>query len=114
VSIDPRFERSILAEFALGERRARRREALHSPRALAKRLHPGRRQVAALVLLAVSPPAQGSLLDHVRALSKAPGWPGYLARRVARAAIEDRLGGAPATGDTLTALRLLPDPELAG
>ncbi|HTX31754.1 MAG TPA: hypothetical protein VMD09_10220 [Solirubrobacteraceae bacterium] len=156
MSIDPRFERSILAEFALRERRARRREGSHSPRALAKRLHGGRgelvshlRRVAhavprrfravawlhhaheadvtaralvaagltkdertALTLLAAPRPDQGSVLRCVRALSKAPGAPGYLARVVARAAIEDRLGGAPPTGETLTALRLLPDPEL--
>jgi hypothetical protein len=156
MSIDPEFERSILAEFARRERRARRREGSHSPRALAKRLHSGRgelvshlRRVAhavprrfravawlhhaheakvrsraliaagltkdertALALLVAPLPGQGSVLRYARALSKAPGSPGYLARVVARAAIEDRLDGAPPQGETLTALRLLPDPGL--
>jgi hypothetical protein len=34
VSVDPRFERSLLGEFALRERRARPREESHGPRAL--------------------------------------------------------------------------------
>ena len=53
------------------------------------------------------------LIDRMRALSKAPGSAGYLARVVARAAIEDRLDGALPAGETLTALCLLPDPRLA-
>jgi hypothetical protein len=54
-----------------------------------------------------------SVLHSARALSKAPGRAGYLARVVARAAIEDRLDGARPDGETLAALRLLPDPWLA-
>ena len=42
MSIDPRFERSVVAEFALSERRSRRSEESHGPRALAQRLHRGR------------------------------------------------------------------------
>jgi hypothetical protein len=49
----------------------------------------------------------------MRTLAKAPGSAGYLARVVARAAIEDNLGGSPPAGETLTALCLLPDPRLA-
>jgi hypothetical protein len=157
VSIDPSFERSVLAEFALRERRARRSEESHGPRALAQRLHTGRAEllahlrrvahavprrcravawlhhaheadvtpraliaagltndeVAAIDLLGRPSPRQGSVLRRVRALSTAPGSAGYLARVVARAAIEDRLDGAPPSGETLTALRLLPDPGLA-
>jgi hypothetical protein len=48
VSIDPRLERSILAELALRERRARRQAASHErARALAERLHRGRHQLLA-------------------------------------------------------------------
>jgi hypothetical protein len=78
MSVDPRFERFVLAR----------------PR---------------LVVEAVPT----NLLDHVRALSNAPGSAGYLARVVARAAIEDRLDGTRPLGETLTALCLLPDPWLA-
>jgi hypothetical protein len=159
VSVDPRFERTVLAELALWERRARRRHGSDGARVLAQRLHGDRdellahlrrvvvavprrfRRVAwlhhaheadatprtlrtvgltddelsALELLAAAdltartPP----LLDRMRALSKAPGSAGYLARVVARAAIEDRLNGARPVGETLTALYLLPDPWLA-
>jgi hypothetical protein len=42
VSVDPRFERFVLAEFALRERRARRRDGSHGARVLAQRLHRGR------------------------------------------------------------------------
>jgi hypothetical protein len=42
VSVDPRFERYVLAELALRERRARRRDGLHGARVLAQRLHRGR------------------------------------------------------------------------
>ena len=43
MSIDPRLERSILAELALRERQARRQpEPQQAPRALAERLHRGR------------------------------------------------------------------------
>jgi hypothetical protein len=159
VSVDPRFERFVLAELALRERRARRRDGAHDARVLAQRLHQGRddllahlRRVvqavptrfgrvawlhhaheapvaaralsavgltteerAALELLAAAGCAARALalLDRVRLLSKAPGVAGYLARVVARAAIEDGLDGARPVGETLTALCLLPDPWLA-
>ena len=156
MSIDPGFERSVLAELRLRERRARRRDGLHGARLLAQKLHrgsddllahlrrvahalPGRfravawlhhaheadvtpralaaaglskAEAAAIELLAAPPAPQGSLLQHVRTLSAAPGSAGHLARVVARAAIEDQLDGAHADGETLTALRLLPDPGL--
>jgi hypothetical protein len=159
VSVDPRFERFVLAELALRGRRARRRDGSHGARALAHRLHRGRddllahlrrvaqsvprrfrrvawlhhaheadvtprvlstvgltkEELSALELLAAagsSSPAR-PLLDRTRTLSKAPGSAGYLARVVARAAIEDRLNGARPVGETLTALYLLPDPRLA-
>jgi hypothetical protein len=74
-----------------------------------------REEVAAVDLLAgaAHPTPQRAVLQRARALSKAPGRAGYLARVVARAAIEDRLDGAPPEGETLAALRLLPDPRLA-
>ena len=159
MSVDARFERFVLAELALQERRAHRRDGSHRARVLAQRLHRGRddllehlrrvaqavpsrfrrvawlhhaheadvtphalstaglttEEMSALRLLA----AVGStsralpLLDRMRTLSKAPGSAGYLARVVGRAAIEDRLDGAPPVGETLTALSLLPDPRLA-
>ena len=156
MTIDPSFERSVLAEFRLRERRARGGDELHGARLLAQKLHRGShdllahlRRVAhalptrfravawlhhaheadvtpraltaaglseeeatAIKLLAPAAP-QGSLLQRVRTLSAAPGSAGHLARVVARAAIEDRLDGAQANGETLTALRLLPDPGLA-
>jgi hypothetical protein len=159
VSIDPRFERFVLAELALRERRVRRHDGLQGARVLAQRLHRGRddllahlRRVAhavprrfrpvawlhhaheadvrprtlstvglskdemsALELLAAAGSSSSAhpLLDRIRTLSTAPGSAGYLARVVARAAIEDRLGGARPVGETLTALCLLPDPRLA-
>jgi hypothetical protein len=42
VSVDPRFERYVLAELALRERRARRRDGSHGARVLAQRLQHGR------------------------------------------------------------------------
>jgi hypothetical protein len=160
VSVDPRFERVVLAELALRERRVRRRRhGSDGARVLAERLHGDRdellahlrrvvvavpsrfRRVAwlhhvheadatphalstagltndemtALELLAAAGSAAHAPgpLDRMRALSKAPGSAGYLARVVARAAIEDRLDGARPVGETLTALCLLPDPRLA-
>jgi hypothetical protein len=81
VSIDPHFERSVLAAFRLRERRARRRDELHGARLLAQKLHRGRLD----------------LLAHLRRVAHAlPG-----------------LDGAPPSGETLAALRLLPDPWLA-
>jgi hypothetical protein len=159
MSVDPRFERFVLAELALRERRARRRHGSHGARVLARRVHRGRdellahlrrvvqavptrfrrvawlhhaheadvaspalravglteSEISALELLAAAGRASVALplLDRIRTLSKAPGSAGYLARVVARAAIEDRLHGAPPVGETLTALCLLPDPRLA-
>jgi hypothetical protein len=156
VTIDPHFERSVLAELRLRERRARRRDELHGARLLAQKLHhgqldllahlrrvahglPGRfravawlhhaheadltpraltavgltKDEAAAVELFDAPSApRRSVLQQARSLSNAPGRPGQLARVVTRAAIEDRLDGAPPSGETLSALRLLPDPRL--
>ncbi|HET7047922.1 MAG TPA: hypothetical protein VFI54_06580 [Solirubrobacteraceae bacterium] len=69
----------------------------------------------AIELLAAAGSASRALplLDRIRTLAKAPGSAGYLARVVARVAIEDRLDGARPVGETLTALCLLPDPRLA-
>jgi hypothetical protein len=156
VSLDPSFERFVLAELALRERRARRPDGSRGARVLAQRLHRGRddllahlrrvvqavprrfrrvawlhhahesdltpralstvglttEEMSALELLAAAGcvPRTDRLLDQMRTLSKAPGSAGYLARVVARAAIEDRLDGARPAGETLTALCLLPDP----
>jgi hypothetical protein len=107
MSVDPRFERTVLAELALWERRARRRHGSDRARLLAQRLHGDRDDPLAhlrRVVLAV---------PSMRTLSKASGSAGYLARVVARAAIADRLGGVRPVGETLTALCLLPDPRLA-
>ena len=158
MSVDPRFERFVLAELALRERRARLSDASRGARVLAERLHRGRgdllahlrrvvravpskfhrvawlhhaheagvtahalgavgltsEEIRALELLAPlgSPPCIVPLVDGMRRLSKAPGSAGYLARVVARAAIEDQLDDAPPAGETLTALCLLPDPRL--
>jgi hypothetical protein len=72
-------------------------------------------ELSALELLAAAACASRALppLDRLRRLSTAPGSAGYLARVVARAAIEDRLDGARPVGETLTALSLLADPRLA-
>jgi hypothetical protein len=159
VSVDPRFERSVLAELALRERRARRRDGSHGARALAQRLHHGRddllahlrrvvqavpgrfrrvawlhhaheadvtpqplstagltkEEISALELLAAAGSASRTLplVDRIRTVSKTPGLAGYLARVVARSAIEDRLDGARPIRETLTALYLLPNPRLA-
>jgi hypothetical protein len=115
VSVDPRFERFVLAEFALRKRRGRRADRSHRARVLAEMLHQGRDELLAIELVGnVCPPASSRpLLARVRALAAAPGLAGYLARVVARAGIEDRLDGARPTGDTLAALLLLPDPRLA-
>jgi hypothetical protein len=157
VSIDPHFERSVLAEFRLRERRARRRDELHGARLLAQKLHHGRLdllahlrrvahalpgrfravawlhhaheadvtpqaltavgltedEAAAVELFDAPLPPRHSVLQRARSLSNAPGRPGQLARVVTRAAIEDRLDGAPPSGEALSALRLLPDPRLA-
>lgn len=71
-------------------------------------------EMSALELLAAAGCAARTdrLLDQMGALSKAPGSAGYLARVLARAAIEDRLDEARPAGETLTAL-CLPDPRLA-
>jgi hypothetical protein len=157
VSIDPHFERSVLAEFRLRERRARRRDELHGARVLAQKLHHGshdllahlrrvahalrtrfravawlhhaheadvtprvlaaaalsKDEMAAVELFDAPPAPRRSALQQARSLSNAPGRPGQLARVVARAALEDRLDGAPPSGETLTALCLLRDPGLA-
>jgi hypothetical protein len=159
VTLDPRFERVVLAELALWERRARRRHGSDGARLLAQRLHRDRHELlthlrrvvvavpsrfrrvawlhhaleadatpralssagltneelSALELLAAAGSAARALplLDRMRTLSKAPGSAGYLARVVARAAIEDQLDGARPVGQTLTAVSLLPDPRLA-
>ncbi|HEX3830618.1 MAG TPA: hypothetical protein VHW04_01535 [Solirubrobacteraceae bacterium] len=159
MSLDPSFERFVLAELALRARRARRPDGSRVARVLAQQLHRGRddllahlrrvvqavprrfrrvawlhhaheadltpralstlglttEEMSALELLAAAgcAPHTDRLLDQMRTLSKAPGSAGYLARVVARAAIEDRLDGARPAGETLTALCLLPDPRLA-
>jgi hypothetical protein len=114
VSVDPRFERAVLAELAMSERRGRRDDPSLGARALARRLHRGRDDLLPVDLLAragqLSP--GDSALRLARDVSEAPGLAGYLARVAARAAIEDRLGGARPKGETLAALRLLPDPTL--
>jgi hypothetical protein len=159
MSVDPRFERTVLAELALSERRARRGHGSDRARLLAQRLHGDRHdllahlrrvvlavpskfrrvawlhhaheadatlrtlstvgltneELSALELLAAAGSSARAvpLVDRMRTLSKAPGSAGYLARVVARAAIEDRLDGVRPVGETLTALCLLPDPRLA-
>jgi hypothetical protein len=47
MSVDPRFERFVLAEFALRERRGRRADRSHRARVLAERLHDGRDELLA-------------------------------------------------------------------
>jgi hypothetical protein len=106
VSVDPHFERTVLAEFALRERRARLRDRSRGARALAETLHRWRDDlIAHLRRVAFAVPQR----------SRAVAWlhHGVEARLVARAAIEDRLGERPPDGDSVLALRLLPDPGLA-
>jgi hypothetical protein len=93
MSVDPRFERFVLTEFALRERRGLRADRSHRARVLAERLHHGRNE----------------LLAHLRRFSyRVPG----RFRRVAWLH-HARLDGARPTGETLAALLLLPDPRLA-
>ena len=157
MSIDPHLERSVLAEFRLRKRTARRRDELHGARLLAQKLLHGRldlithlRRVAhglpgrfravawlhhaheaevtpraltaagltkdelAAVELFDAPAALRRSVSHrACSLSNAPGRPGQLARVVACAPIEDRLDRAAPGGDSLSALRRLPDPRLA-
>jgi hypothetical protein len=159
MTINPRFERAVLTELALSERRGRRLDPKHGAQPLAQTLRHGRHgllahlrrvalavprafrpvswlhhareagvrsralsaaglsseAVAAVDLLAfVAWPSRPRSTSHrARALSQAPGGAGYLARGVASAAIEDRLEGAHPEGETLAALRLVPDPRLA-
>jgi hypothetical protein len=70
-------------------------------------------EMAAVELFDVPPAPRRSVLQQAGSLSNAPGRPGQLARVVARAVLEDRLDGAPPSGETLTSLRLLPDPGVA-
>ena len=158
MTLDPRFERVVLAELAIRERRARHGHRSHRARVLAERLHRGRHdllahlgrvanavpgpfravawlhhapqtraqagelaaagltadELRAIELLAELPPPcpERASLDRVRTLSRVPGRAGQLARVVERAAIEDRLEGAPPRGETLSTLLVLPDPRL--
>lgn len=86
MSIDPRLERSVLAEFAFEKRRARGRDGSHGAVAAAGLT---REEVAAIKLPGRSLGSQ-PLLQRVRTLCEAPG-----------------------TAGTLTALVLLPDPRLS-
>ncbi len=125
MSVDARFERFVLAELALQERRAHRRDDSHRARVLAHETDVTpealstagltAEEMSALKLLAAAGSTSRArpLLGRMRTLSKAPGSAGYLARVVARAAIQDRLDGARPDGETLTALSLLPNPRLA-
>lgn len=156
--MNPRFERAILAEFALLERRANRRDSSYPARTLAHKAHRGcwdllahLRRVADAVpaafgavawlhhaheahVTSLAMTAAGltkeeieavgllanvgcgdrprAVLHTARFLSRAPGRAGYLARTVARAAIEDGLNGTHPEGEARTALLLLPDPRL--
>jgi hypothetical protein len=99
VSVDPKFERAVLAERALSERRGRRRDPSHSARALAKKLGRGRhdllahlRRVASAVPRIFRPVAW---LHHARDARVTP-------RALTAAGL-----------NTEEALRLLPDPRLS-
>jgi hypothetical protein len=96
VSIDPHFEGSVLGE------------ANVTAHALA---------AAGLSKDAIGlfdPPraSRRSVAHRARSRSDPPRRSGRLARVVVPAAIENRLDGARANGETLTALPLLPDPGL--
>lgn len=109
MTLDPRFERVVLAELAIREQRARPGDRSHRARVLAERLHRGRHDL----LAQLSPPCpERASLDRARTLSHVPGRAGQLARVVERAAIGDRLDGAVPRGETLSTLLLLPDPRL--
>ena len=74
--LDPHFERSVLAEFRLRERRARRRDELHGARLLAQKLHHGRLDLLAhLRRVAHALPARFravAWLHHAREADVAP------------------------------------------
>jgi hypothetical protein len=116
VGVDPRFERAVLAELALSERRVRRHDRSRGARALARRLHRGRhdllahlRRVALAVPSAFRPVAWLHHAREAHATSRALTAAGLTAEEVAAV---DLLDGARPDGDSLAALALLPDPRL--
>jgi hypothetical protein len=60
VSVDPRFERFVLAELALRERRARRSDGSDDARVLAQRVHRGRDDLLAHCVASCRPSRLGS------------------------------------------------------
>ena len=60
VSIDPSFERSVLAEFRLRERRAGHHDGLHGARLLAQNLHRGSHDLLAHLRRVATPFLRGS------------------------------------------------------
>jgi hypothetical protein len=73
-------------------------------------------EIRAVDLLAYAVPAvlENIRLSRVRAIARTPGVAGHLARVVAHASLKDRLRAARSTGEGLTALGLLGDPQTFG
>lgn len=66
-------------------------------------------EVAAVALFDAPSAPPASILHRARGLSSATDRPSQLAGVAARAALEDRLDGAPPGGEAITALLVLPD-----
>jgi hypothetical protein len=122
MSVGPRLERFVLAEFALRERRGRRADRSHCARVLAERLHHGRDELLAHLRRVSRSSYSGTSIRRLRRarcylvygpFPRPRAWLVISRVVVARAGIEDRLDRARPTGDTLAALMLLPDPRRA-
>ena len=122
MGVDPRFERAVLAELALSERRVRRHDRSQSARALARRLHRGRHELLAhlrRVALAVpSPFAPVAWLHHAReahATSRALTAAGLTSEEVAAVDLLARADHRSSAGSVLRRARDLSDaPGMAG
>ena len=122
MGVDPRFERAVLAELALSERRVRRHDRSQSARALARRLHRGRHELLAhlrRVALAVpSPFAPVAWLHHAReahATSRALTAAGLTSEEVAAVDLLARADHRSSAGSVLRRARDLSDaPGVAG
>jgi hypothetical protein len=102
LSVDPRFERSVLAELAARERQARRSDRSHRARVLSERLHWGRRDLLGhLRRVAFAVPRRFRAVAWLHHADEADVTPRALTS-----------AGLTRDEDTLAALTLLPDPRL--
>jgi hypothetical protein len=122
VGVDPRFERAVLAELALSERRERRRDRSQGARALARRLHHGHhellahlRRVALAVPSAFRPVAWLHHAREAHATSRALTAAGLTAEEVAAVDLLSRGGHRSPDSSVLRRARDLSDaPGAAG